>query len=198
MTDEALAATPAATPAPEAQAVATTEPSAPSPEVNPTDAPAAETKVETAKPELTPSEKAVAAMQKRIDRLTARLHDAERQKAQQPTKADAPKPEDFDTQEDFLIAKGKFEAKQEFAEAEKAKAKEAEERAYKADIEAQRAKFDAKEAELRKTTPDYDSAMSVLNEYVAMADQRSVGFQVFRDVLMLSLIHISEPTRPCH
>lgn len=143
------------------------------------------------KREPTEAEKVKAAMQKRIDKLTAKLYEQSRQReaqqAQQPiAKQDdgAPKEADFETYEDFLIAKGKHEAMKEFAE-KQAQAKKAEREAVQqAKLAAKSKEFDLKEAEFRKTTPDYDDAVGVLNEVISTVNQKSAEFGVFRDVLL--------------
>lgn len=148
---------------------------------------------EEQKPELTEADKIRHAMQKRIDRLTAKSSAAEQQLQEvmerlkqfdQPETNDAPKEDDFETVEDYLKAVGKWEAKQEAAKAEQEKTAQAQKQAFEAKMNAKRAEFEAKEAELRKTTPDYDETVQVLNEYVDGVDQKSAEFQVFRDVLM--------------
>lgn len=150
---------------------------------------------EEQKPELTEADKIRHAMQKRIDRLTAKSSAAEQQLQEvmerlkqfdQPKTNDAPKEEDFETVEDYLKAVGKWEAKQEFARAEQDKAAQTQKQAFEARMTEKRASFEAKEAELRKATPDYDDAVQVLNEYIETVDQKSPGFQVFRDVMMES------------
>lgn len=183
MTEE-LAITPAPETTPEAVV------STPSEEIKQDDAPTE--KVETV--ELTEAEKIKAAMQKRIDRLTAKHSKAEKeleelrklQQTVQGKKDGAPKPEDFETQEDYLISKGKFEAMQDYEKAENDRKKSEQEKAYQQKVSEKRANFDKLEAELRKTTPDYDEATKVFNEYLSDADPNTTGFQVFRDILMES------------
>ena len=147
------------------------------------------------KKELTEAEKIKYAMQKRIDRLTARSSDLERKyqdaiqniekfKTQPDNKA--PKEADFESAEDYLKAVGKYEAEQEFAKQQKTKEAEAQQKQMAEKLNAKKAEFEAKEAEMRKVTPDYDDAVNLLNEYVSTADQNSAGFQVFRDVMMES------------
>lgn len=155
----------------------------------PTESDDAEGKAE--KKELTETEKVKAAMQKRIDRQTAQRFALQRQldelRAQipQPQKVDdAPKEADFNSYEDYLIAKGKHEAKKEYeakiSEAENAKI----EKAYKERVEAGRQDFVIKEAEFRKAVPDYDDAVEVLNEAIQSSNHNSTGFQVFKDVML--------------
>jgi hypothetical protein len=145
------------------------------------------------KPELTEVEKVKHAMQKRIDKLTAKSSQTEQQyqnaiqeleKYKQPQANDSPKEDDFETVEDYLKAVGRWEAKQETAKAEQEKRQTEAKTAYEAKISAKRAEFEGKEAEMRKTTHDYDETVQVLNEHVDTVDKNSPGFQVFRDVLM--------------
>jgi len=144
------------------------------------------------KPEPTEAEKVKAAMQKRIDKQTAQRAALQRRIAEleasvaKPVeqKDDAPKEADFSSYEDYLKAVGKYEAKQEI-EAKQAEAKNAElAKAYQAKMEAGRAEFVAKEAEFRKSVPDYDDAVEVLNETIQAANHNSQGFQVFKDILL--------------
>lgn len=201
MSNEALAVAPVVQETPTA-AVEAVENAAPSEAIEKKeDAPADDTvnqdqKANENKKEPTEVEKIRYSMQKRIDRLTARNSEMERkyqeaiqslEKYKQPeaNKA-APKETDFETTEDYLKAVGKFEAEQEFAKQQKAKEAEQQQKTYAEKLAAKKAEFEAKEAEIRKTTPDYDDAVSVLNEYVELADKESDGFSVFRDVLMES------------
>ena len=150
---------------------------------------------EAEKPEPTEAEKVKAAMQKRIDRLTAQRSEAERRareyeeklKTSAPAqKDDAPKEADFETYEDFLIAKGKYEARKEY-EAEQTQAKrQAAQEAQAKENAALRQKFEASEAEFRKTVPDYDDTVQVLNEAIGSVNHKSAEFQAFRETLLSS------------
>lgn len=142
--------------------------------------------------ELTEVDKVKYAMQKRIDRLTAKAAELERshieaveklKQFEQP-KSSAPNEDDFETTEDYLKALGKYEAQQEIEAQKKAEAEEIKNKAYAEKIAAKRAAFEAQEAEIRKTTPDYDEAVQVLNEFVSTVNTQTQEFQVFRDVLM--------------
>lgn len=140
------------------------------------------------------------ATQKRIDALVAKNAEMERllQEARtrmgnkQPTQGgelQEPKESDFDSYEEYLIAKGRFEAKQEHAkeQQEAETAKKAAEQA--ADIAKRKAAFEQKEAELRKVHKDYDEASQVVNETIASLTERqksSMEFQVFRDMMFSS------------
>lgn len=135
------------------------------------------------------------ATQKRIDKLISSRSELERkyqeavqklQTFEQAPKSDEPLPDQFDTQEDYLIAKGKWEAKREFEANQKAQAEAEAKKAYEAKIAERAKEFQAKEAEFRKETPDYDEASQVLNEYIADVNPNSTGFQVFRDVMISS------------
>ena len=145
------------------------------------------------KPEPTEAEKVRYAMQKRIDRQTARNAQMERElaelreksaKIEQPKQDDGPKEADFETVEDYLIAKGKWEAKQEFAAEQKTKADQETQAKQMQILNERRKEFEKKEAEFRASKPDYDEAVAVVNEYVAAADKATPGFGVFRDIMM--------------
>ena len=194
MSNEALAATIE----PEVTTEVVETPSEPSDDVK-TDVPSTEPDAKADEPvvekkELTEEEKYKHGTQKRIDRLTAKLAEQERtarelaeKVAQYETSKQtdtAPKEEDFQTTEEYLKAVGKYEAMQEIAEANKAKAQEEAQKTYAEKMAKRSAEVSAQEAEFRKVTPDYDDATQVLNEYVEMADKKSAGFSVFRDVLM--------------
>ena len=147
------------------------------------------------KKEPSEADKVKAAMQKRIDRLTAQRSEAERklQENEQRLAAlapkqtdDGPKEADFETYEEFLIAKGEHKARKDY-EAKEAEAKKAERtRLEQQQFEAQRKEFDAKEAEFRKTTPDYDDTVAVLNEAIGSVNHKSPEFQAFREMLLSS------------
>ena len=146
------------------------------------------------KTELTEVDKIKYAMQKRIDRLVAsrseterkyqELLDAQKRLEGEKVVGKAPQEADFKTAEEYLKALGKYEAEQEFTKQQKAQSEKQRQEAYLKTIEARRAEFDLKEAEMRKSTPDYDEAVSVVNEHIAAVDKNSVGFSVFRDVMM--------------
>lgn len=152
-------------------------------------------KQEPERKELTEAEKIKFAYQKRVDRQGAKISELQRQLEE--TKAlvekytpkqvdDAPKEDQFNSIEEYLIAKGKHEAKKEF-EAQQAKAKqEAEQAAYAKTIAEKQQKLMQTEAEFRKTTPDYDDAVKTVNEFIAEADPRSTHVAIFRDFVMES------------
>ena len=102
------------------EVAATPEPSEAKPDEN------AEAQAPAENKEPTEADKVRHAMQKRIDRLTAKSSQLEQQyqemlqKVQkyEQHKNDAPKEDDFETVEDYLKAVGKWEAKQETAKAE--------------------------------------------------------------------------------
>ncbi|TXH13055.1 MAG: hypothetical protein E6R03_11870 [Hyphomicrobiaceae bacterium] len=195
MSEEALAAI-----EPEAVTEVAETTSEPSDDVK-TDVPAndtqeapAESEPKAEKKELTEEEKYKHGTQKRIDRLTAKLAEQERTarelaerlasyEASKQTDT-APKEEDFETTEEYLKAVGKHEALKEIEKQNAAKAQEEAQKTYAEKMAKRSAEVSAQEAEFRKTTPDYDDATQVLNEYVEMADKQSAGFAVFRDVLM--------------
>lgn len=147
------------------------------------------------KTELTEAEKIKYGMQKRIDRQTAKNAQMEREiaelralveKSQPAQRNDEPQENQFETTEEYLIAKGKYEAKKEYeAAAAKAK-KEAEDREYAEKVTKIRQNFQAKETEFRKTTPDYDEAVEVVNDYLRLADKDSSHVAIFRDFVMES------------
>lgn len=147
------------------------------------------------KQELTEAEKIKYGMQKRIDRQTAKNAQMEREIAElrslveksQPAKqSDEPQENQFETTEEYLIAKGKHEARKEY-EAANAKAKQdVEAREYNEKVAKIRQAFEVKETEFRKTTPDYDDAVSVVNDYIGTAPKDSMHVAVFRDFIMES------------
>jgi len=140
----------------------------------------------------TPEEKQLA--QKRIDKITARYKEQERraeqleaelnQYRQQKPKNDEPKESDFETIEDYFVAKGKHEAKEEYAKIANQQKQEQLNKIQAEALNKKRAAFEESEAELRKTTPDYDDKVKVLNQFIDIAPKQSAEFQVFRDVLM--------------
>lgn len=180
---------------PEIEAVVTETPE-PSTEAVKTDDVSAETpesdEAKEQPKELSEVEKVKYAMQKRIDRLTAKaaelershIEAAEKLKQFEQPKTNAPREEDFETTEDYLKAVGKYEAQQEIEAKQKAEAEATKNKAYEEKIAAKKAAFEAQETEFRKTTPDYDEAVQVLNEFVSTANTQTQEFQVFRDVLM--------------
>jgi hypothetical protein len=140
--------------------------------------------------------KKIHAYEKRIARQTARAKETERllKEAQDrllgyETKKQSdgePKQEDFETAEEYLIAKGKYEANKEIAE-KQAKA-DAEKKAieYQKTLYEKQKAFEAKEAEFRKEHADYDAVVNGLNEFIAdltPQQQNSLEMQVFRDVM---------------
>lgn len=148
--------------------------------------------------ELSEADKIKFAYQKRVNRQGAKISDLERERQQllaelekyKPKQVDdAPKEDQFQSVEEFLIAKGKYEAKKEF-EAQQVKAKqEAEQAAYAQKVSETAEKLKQKEAEFRKTIPDYDDAVAVVNDFISDAmsdDPNSVHVQIFRDFVMTS------------
>jgi len=131
-------------------------------------------------------------MQKRIDRLTAKAAELERSyqesaqklQAYEQPKSSAPNADDFETTEDYLKAVGKYEAQQEIEAQQKAEAESAKAKAYEEKIAAKKAAFEALETEVRKTTPDYDETVQVLNEFVSTVNTKTEEFRVFRDIMM--------------
>lgn len=153
--------------------------------------------------EPTEAEKIKSAMQKRIDRITAQKAQIQREYAEKereyaeklakfeqsmPKQQDSGEPTEsqFDTVEDYLIAKGKWQAKQEFAAQQAQEKAKAEQAAYAEKIAKTAQEFQAKETEFRKVTPDYDEAIQVVNEVIANVDPKSTHMAVFRDFVMES------------
>ena len=171
------------------EVAATPEPSEAKPDEN------AEAQAPAENKEPTEADKVRHAMQKRIDRLTAKSSQLEQQyqemlqkvqKYEQP-KNDAPKEDDFETVEDYLKAVGKWEAKQETAKAEQeSRQKEAE--AKRLEIEGvQRQTFETRAAELRKTAPDFDDvAQSFVEELAEL--QPSEGTEALKTIIRSSPI----------
>lgn len=194
MTEEVLVATPdGAQPAAQAENAAVDA-------VNPTGGEVPQTQDSTAeKPE---EAKLPDAAQKRIDELTAQAKDVKKWKQQareyerqlkemqsaKETKAEGePKPEDFETTEDYLIAKGKHQAKQEIAAEREAAAKAQEEANRQKFVADKRAAFEAQEAELRKTAPDYDTVVQSFNEYLGdLPDEarNTMAYQAFTEAVL--------------
>ncbi len=170
-------------------------PSEPSDDVKP-DVPAndeAKAEPEAEKPELSELDKYKYATQKRIDRQTAKLAELERQSREYAEKLsqyetskknEGPKESDFDSTEEYLLAKGAWNKEQEIAQKQAQERQEETQKAYAERMQKRSAEVSAQEAKFRAVTPDYDDATQVLNEYVADADKTSPGFTVFRDVLM--------------
>lgn len=170
-------------------------PSEPSDDVKP-DAPAndeAKAEPEAEKPELSELDKYKYATQKRIDRQTAKLAELERQSREYAEKLsqyetskknEGPKESDFDSTEEYLLAKGAWNKEQEIAQKQAQERREETQKAYAERMQKRSEEVSAQEAKFRAITPDYDEATQVLNEYVADADKTSPGFTVFRDVLM--------------
>lgn len=138
-------------------------------------------------------EKVKFGMQKRIDKLTARQAQAERalQEAQaelqklKPSKIeDAPREEDFDSIEAFLKAQGKWEARQEFEAEQRELQNKAKKDAYEKQMSARRAIFEEKEAEIRAEKPDYDNAVSVVNEAIDDLDPSLPGLKAFKHIML--------------
>lgn len=197
MSDENLVETPAIeTETVNAEEAATeTEPSQPSEEENKTDEPAETEPAKEQKPEPTEAEKIKYAMQKRIDRQTAKNAQMERELAelkawrqQMDVKPETgePKEDQFNSIEDYLIAKGAYQERKKSADEAAAAKKKADDEAYAAKVAKIRDDLTAKETEFRKTTPDYDDAVTVVNEYVSAVDPDSVHLAVFRDFVMES------------
>lgn len=147
------------------------------------------------KPELSEADKIKYAMQKRIDRQTAKNAQMERELAElrtmversQPVKQnDEPQEDQFETTEEYLIAKGKHEAIKEYEAKAKKEKEAAEAREYAEKVAKIRQNFEAKETEFRKSTPDYDDAVAVVNDYIGSANKDSMHVAVFRDFVMES------------
>lgn len=193
MTEEVLVATPdGAEPAAQAENAAVDA-------VNPT---GGETQTQDSKADKPEEAKLPEAAQKRIDELTAQAKDVKKWKqqareyerqlkeaqAQKTQKAEGePNPDDFPTTEDYLIAKGKYEAKQEIAAEREAQAKAQEEATRQEFVTKKRAAFEAQEAELRKTAPDYDTVVQSFNEYLGdLPDEarNTMAYQAFTEAVL--------------
>ena len=153
------------------------------------------------KPEPTEAEKIKYAMQKRIDKQTAKLAEYERllsEKEQvllkaQPAQTDAPREEDYTPEkggyEQYLKDLGKWEAKQEQRDEEQKKAQADRDAAYQKTLNERKALFEQKEAELKKVTPDYDEKAKEVEDTISLLTDKqkaSTEFQVFRDMLFSS------------
>lgn len=154
------------------------------------------------KPEPTEAEKIKHAMQKRIDKQTARMSEMERKlaeaeatllKFQKPNNDGMPKEEDYPIEEGgyeaFLKDLGKWEARQELKAENETKAKAERDAAYQRTIDQRREMFIEKETELKAVTPDYDEKVGEVEQTIALlSDQQkaSTEFSVFRDMLFSS------------
>lgn len=149
------------------------------------------------KPEPTEAEKVKYAMQKRIDKQTAKLADYERLLAEkeavllkaQPQQTNAPKEEDFATYEEYLKAQGRWEVVQEQKEAQQKQAQADRDAAYQKTMSERKAMFEEKEVELKKVTPDYDEKVGEVESTISLltdSQKASTEFQVFRDMLFSS------------
>jgi hypothetical protein len=149
------------------------------------------------KPEPTEAEKVQHAMQKRIDKMTAKLAERERQiqeieqkyLKEKPVQSTAPKEDDFESVEDYLKALGRYEAEQEIKTKETERQNAERQAAYQKMIAERQNLAAEKEAEIKKVTPDYDEKVKVVEESISMlsdSQKGSIGFQVFRDMLFSS------------
>lgn len=190
MSEANLAVEPVVTETPAANDAAA-KVSEPSKDQKQTDAPAEAEQAK--KPELSEADKIKMAMQKRIDKLTAKSTQAERAyqdamaklQEKEQSKSGEPKESDFDTIEDFLIAKGEYKAKTEYEQKQKSEQEKLGNLRHQERIEKLRVNFDAKEAEMRKTTPDYDQTVQVVNELMDdVTDKNSAEFGAFREMLL--------------
>lgn len=149
------------------------------------------------KPEPSEAEKVKYAMQKRIDKQTAKLAEMERLLAEkeavllkaQPQQTDAPKEEDFATYEEFLKAQGRWEVVQEQKTEQQKQAQADRDAAYQKTMAERKAMFEEKEVEFKKLTPDYDEKVKDVEESISLLTDKqksSTEFQVFRDMLFSS------------
>lgn len=136
--------------------------------------------VEESTPELTVEQqleaekKARAALEKRVARQTAANREQQRRyeealrerEAATAKKSEAPKQDDYETIEEYLIARGKHEAKEEL-KAEAEREREAENQKTIQEHHKKWAEsFKAQESAVRQSYPDYDDAAEVLNEAI--------------------------------
>lgn len=151
---------------------------------------------EEIKPEPTEADRVRLAMQKRIDGLTAQKRRAEaraqeleklaQQAKPQQKQDDAPKEADYDSYEEYLVAKGRYEERKETeTKAEQAKREQAE-AARQADLAKKAELFKVKEAEFKQNTPDYDEAIEGLETVLSDVDKSSQGYKVFSDIMLSS------------
>lgn len=149
------------------------------------------------KPEPTEAEKIKYAMQKRIDKQTAKLAEYERLLSEKeqvllkanPVQNDAPKEEDFATYEEYLEARGAWKEVQKQKDEQKKQAQADRDAAYQKTIAERKAIFETKEAELKKVTPDYDEKVKEVETTISLltdSQKSSTEFQVFRDMLFSS------------
>ncbi len=154
------------------------------------------------KPEPSEADKIKYAMQKRIDKQTAKLAEMERLlaekeaallKTQPQPQTDAPREEDYTPEkggyEQYLKDLGKWEAKQEADEAKRQQAQAERDAAYQKTMAERKAMFEEKEAEFKKLTPDYDEKVAEVETSINLLTDKqksTIEFQVFRDMLFSS------------
>lgn len=143
--------------------------------------------------EPTEAERVKHSMQKRVDKLTARLSERERALQQamaelekaKPAKTDGPPQEgDFESTEEYLKALGRYEERQEREAKDKEAKQAAAKKAHEELITARRADYDAKEAELRTTYPDYDDATAVVADALNEYEPNNPGAKAFANIML--------------
>jgi len=142
-------------------------------------------------PEYVPDEKDVKIARQRAanEQMLAKIRELQEQlkTVQVVQKDDAPKAEDFDTEADYLIARGKHEAKKEFEAQQQAQAQQqviAEQQKLIAEKERQ---FNEHEADLRKQKADYDTAAKDAEQaYVMMQHSSPKTFEIVRDYIFMA------------
>lgn len=154
------------------------------------------------KPEPTEADKIKYAMQKRIDRQTAKAAETERllreaqtelSKYRIPEKSGAPREEDYPPEkggyEAYLKAQGAYEYEQKQKTEAQAKAQAEADALYQRQIAERKQLFEKREIELKATLPDYDEKVAEVEDVISsMTDSQksTVEFQVFRDMLFSS------------
>lgn len=175
------------------------EPSVPSTEVNPTDEPA---KAES--PELSEADKAKIAFEKRIARQTAANRDQQRQlqeekrlreaaekriadyEAKSNPLADKPKPEDFESQEEYTdkLADWKLAQKEKEREQKTKEPNIDQIVEQKLKVKETELKFRTKEQAFSAKTPEYEKSAQVVNGLLKHVDPNHPSTQAFSSVLM--------------
>lgn len=158
------------------------------------------TQSEESTPELSPedrakrAEEAAEARQKRIARQTAAYRDLQRKyqettreleqyKPKQPRGEPEPKQDDFENVEDYYLAKGKWDARQEFLKEQEYTLRAQQQQRIEAENAVIRERMDKHEAEIRATHADYDEKTAIVNESLQAAPD-GMGKQAFAQFMM--------------
>lgn len=175
------------------------EPSNPSTEVKTPDAQAGNGESQNSAETTTQKEEVVPL--KRVNRMRAALGDKERQlqeaknriaeleKVSQAAKPldDKPNPDKYENQDDYIEALADWKlAQKEKAKQQEQGSKETEAQKAEKLIEFGKMKvnFETKEADFRKSEPNYDKAAGVVNDFMSLANRDSDSFKTFSQTLL--------------